>query len=810
MPACLPDLALMSKPAAPSSVSDLSDRPPAQRVSITGAWGGMPPPDSGDDPLIGTTLRGTYVIKRVLGEGGMGRVYEADHTRIERKRVAVKVLRAELASNPEVQGRFQREAEAVAAISHPNVVSLYDVDRTPQGWPYLVSELLVGTDLSDHLDRVGRLGPVTAIHIATQICDALDTAHRLGVAHRDLKPQNIFLVGDFTSTGPPLRPMVKILDFGLSRFLDGESSSSLTKTGVVMGTPSYMAPEQARGIRANHLADIYGVGALVYAMLTGRPPFNEDTPHMTILAVMERDPVRPRAIEPSITEPLELVIQRAMAKEPADRYPDMASLKFAIEPFGLPTLAANRRHAEQTVALASRGGSRLGLEADADAVRLARPRLVLYILLTVVVSAGLLATLMGGIAVLTGWLSFSTSELGLLLLAAAGTSLTPAILIVRQLRRDVWHNSARVLDLLDRVRDPLLAALTALGLSLVVLRFVDGVVARHAAGRLLQGGVGIAWAGWNLLLPVVALMAAGAELVRARWHDNDGGRVRRLLLGPGLSTLVIACAGGVLYAGLEWHAAVAPPTRVSPDRTEAIPTHPTTPSGEASATPADAPPKPRKPIARAADEELATAIDLGVDGLLPLSERYPEDPQVLRALTMAFASRATGRVDAMAVAKRLFLVAPEARQDPDMKVLVTRAAETPGESSKLAFELMAEHMGAVGPDLLYDLMLTRAALTARARQYLQQPAIRDKATPALKVAFDLREAQDCEARLPLLGRAAQLGDARALAVLQPLVQGTKKGCGKWKSQPCAAACATQAAEYQQTISSIARRLREGR
>jgi tRNA A-37 threonylcarbamoyl transferase component Bud32 len=773
----------------------------------------MPIPDSGDDPLIGITLSGTWIVRRVLGEGGMGRVYEARHTRIERKRAAIKVLRPELSSNPEVQGRFRREAEAAAAISHPNVVSLYDVDRTPQGWPYLVSELLVGTDLSNHLERVGRLGTVTAIHIVTQICDALETAHRLGVAHRDLKPQNVFLVGDFASTGPPLRPMVKILDFGLSRFLDGENSSSLTKTGVVMGTPSYMAPEQARGLRADHLADIYGVGALVYAMLTGRPPFNEETPHLTILAVMERDPVRPRAIEPSITEPLEMVIQRAMAKEPSDRYPDMASLKFAIEPFGLPMLAANRRAADQTVALAPRGGSRLGLEAEADAVRLARPRLVLYILLTVALSAALLATMLGGIAVLTGWLAFSTSELGLLLLAAIGTSLTPAILIVRQLRRDVWHNSARVLDLLARVRDPLLAALVALGLSLVALRFLDGVVARYATGGLLGSGAGMDWPGWNLLLPVVAGVAAGAELLRAKLYNDDATRLRRLLLGPGLSTGVIALTVGVLYGGLEWHEAVAPPpsaARPAPP----VPIVAVTPKPpvQPSAAPVEPRPKPpeAKPIARASDEALATAIDLGVDGLLPLSERYPEDPQVLRALTMAFASRATGRVDAMAVAKRLFVVSPEARQDPDMKVLVTRGAETPGEAGKLAFELMVEHMGAAGPDLLYEIMLTRPSVTARARQYLEQPAIRDKATPALKIAYDLRKADDCEARLPLLGRAAQLGDERALAVLQPLVKGTKKGCGKWKNLPCAAPCAAQASEYQKTISSIARRLRERR
>jgi tRNA A-37 threonylcarbamoyl transferase component Bud32 len=242
----------------------IASKPNAQTPepeSPNASWTGMPLADGGD-PLIGTTLNGTYVVLRLLSKGGMGCIYEARHTRIERRRVAIKVLRPELAQVPEVHGRFRREAEAAATISHPNVLTLFDVDRTPQGWPYLVSELLVGVDLSVYLERFGRLGPLTAIHVATQVCDALQAAHQLGVVHRDVKPQNVFLVGDF-SAGPSLSPMVKVLDFGLSRFLDASNDSSLTKVGVVMGTPSYMAPEQARGLRADHCADIYGMARRV-------------------------------------------------------------------------------------------------------------------------------------------------------------------------------------------------------------------------------------------------------------------------------------------------------------------------------------------------------------------------------------------------------------------------------------------------------------------------------------------------------------------------------------------------------------------
>jgi serine/threonine-protein kinase len=764
------------------------------------SWAGMPLAGDTDDPLIGMTLSGTYVVLRLLSEGGMGRIYEARHTRIERQRVAIKVLRPELAQVPEVHGRFRREAEAAAAISHPNVLTLFDVDRTPQGWPYLVSELLVGVDLSVYLERFGRLSPDTAIHIATQVCDALQAAHQLGVVHRDVKPQNVFLVGDF-SAGPPLRPMVKVLDFGLSRFLDASNDSSLTKVGVVMGTPSYMAPEQARGLRADHRADIYGAGALVYAMLTGRPPFDELTPHLTILAVMDRDPVRPRALEPSISDSLELVVQRAMAKEPADRYPDMASLESALEPFGLALPSASRRTGLEPAQ--PTGGSRLRLEAEADTVRLARPRLVSYSLLAVVAVGVLLATMLAAIAVFTNWLSFST-----MLLAAVGTSLTPAALLVRRVRRDVWENSAKVLALLERVRDPLMAALAAVGCAALTLRFIDGVVARYATSGLFAHGAGMAWPGWNLLFPLVAAIAAGAALLRARLHNDNAGRIKRLLLGPGLSALVIAVVAGALYGGFRWWAAVAPAAQAGSHSVVAQ----RAPRGKAVPPPAvvhEPPPTvPARAVrATANNAELVAAIGLGVDGLLPLSERYPEDPNVLRALTFAFGSRATGWAAAMAVARRWLLASPDAAHDKDLKLLIIRGAETPAETSKLAFELMAEHMGTAGPDLLYEVQLTRPAASKRAGTVLDQPAVRAKASPALAIAYELRQVRSCKTRLPLLERAAHLGDERAMMVLLPLITGAKRGCGKYRNLPCPGACAAFGAEYRAAIDAIADRIR---
>jgi serine/threonine protein kinase len=290
-------------------------------------WRGISVSDSGDE-LIGTTLNGTYVVERLLGEGGMGRVYLARHTRIAQKRVAVKVLHTEFASSTQVLARFQREAEAAAAISHPNVVTVLDVDITARGMPYMVCEYLEGVDLSDHLKEVKRLDVVDALSVTRQLCRGLRAAHERGVIHRDLKPPNVFLVGDF-SKGAPAKLFAKVLDFGLSRFHASEGDQNLTKTGFIMGTPTYMAPEQARGQRVDHRADVYGLGTILYTILTGRAPFDEETPQATILAVLNSEPPRPRSLVSSIPPHLELVIERAMAKNPDDRFPDMAAFEAA-------------------------------------------------------------------------------------------------------------------------------------------------------------------------------------------------------------------------------------------------------------------------------------------------------------------------------------------------------------------------------------------------------------------------------------------------------------------------------------------------
>ncbi|HEY5958440.1 MAG TPA: serine/threonine-protein kinase, partial [Polyangiaceae bacterium] len=190
-----------------------------------------------EDPLIGAVLADTYHIVRLIGEGGMGRVYEALHTRLVNRKLAVKLLHDDMARQAEILTRFEREAEAASTIIHPNVVEVLDVDRLDDGRPYIVCEYLQGEELGALLDRVGTLPVETAVRIVRQICRALMAAHDRNIVHRDMKPENVFLVGD------PRAPRVKVIDFGISKQNDG--SSKLTRTGMVMGTPAYMAPEQA-------------------------------------------------------------------------------------------------------------------------------------------------------------------------------------------------------------------------------------------------------------------------------------------------------------------------------------------------------------------------------------------------------------------------------------------------------------------------------------------------------------------------------------------------------------------------------------
>jgi eukaryotic-like serine/threonine-protein kinase len=284
-----------------------------------------------DDIDVGSVLRETYEIVGVLGRGGMGTVFLARHLRLPGKQVAVKVLQGAIAS-PELHQRFRREAEIVSRLGHPNVVEVLDFNTLEHGTPYLVLEFLRGESLHKRLKR-GPLDKDTAFSIIRQVGSALQTAHKAGIVHRDLKPDNIFLVP--TDAGGVVAERVKLLDFGISKMADSDSSLK-TRDAVLIGTPQYMAPEQALGKNSTIDArtDVFALGCIVYEMLSGRGPFAGDLIAEVVYRVVHEQPEPLSKLVPNIADTVVRSVERAMRKEPAERYASITD--FVSELTGIP------------------------------------------------------------------------------------------------------------------------------------------------------------------------------------------------------------------------------------------------------------------------------------------------------------------------------------------------------------------------------------------------------------------------------------------------------------------------------------------
>jgi serine/threonine protein kinase len=453
-----------------------------------------------EDPMIGAVLGGSYEVIRMVGEGGMGRVYEARHQRLTTKRFAVKMLHPDLARQPDVVTRFQREAEASSVISHPHVVDVYDVSSTPDGRPYIVAELLQGEELGNHLERVGQMTASGAAHVVRQVAAALGAAHTAGIVHRDVKPENVFLSGEGSH--------VKVLDFGISKV--GDNKDGLTKTGTVMGTPDYMAPEQARGDKVDARADIYAAGAILYRAITGKKPFEGRDPMATLTAVLTEEPPRPSELNPGVPLSLELVIQKAMAKNPAERFQTMAELDAALAPFDeqaspielAPGSVAEDRRAAATAKTVLRQSSATVQSASMDeatrAVKLARPGLVFFTGLGGLwLLAGMLVTVASSIRLVRGGSDLTQSEAIISLVGALAALSTPAVLWIRHLAREVWPSTPRAMDAQQRLRRTVLYSAATAGIGALVVQLFEVVLKRHGEG---------------LAKPVWALVVIGAAL----------------------------------------------------------------------------------------------------------------------------------------------------------------------------------------------------------------------------------------------------------------------------------------------------------
>ena len=273
------------------------------------------------DKYLGKRLDGRYEIHELIGIGGMANVYRCTDT-LDDREVAIKILKDEFLNNEEFIRRFKNESKAIAMLSHPNIVKVYDVSFGDM-IQYIVMEYIDGITLKEYIDRQGIIEWKDVLHLTTQILKALQHAHECGIVHRDIKPQNIMLLQDGT---------IKVTDFGIARFSD---KATRTMTDQAIGSVHYIAPEQARGDNTDGKTDIYSVGVMLYEMLTGRLPFDGDSAVTVALMQLQSTPKRPREVNPGIPIGLEQITMKAMQKQPADRYTSAAEMLSELERFRL-------------------------------------------------------------------------------------------------------------------------------------------------------------------------------------------------------------------------------------------------------------------------------------------------------------------------------------------------------------------------------------------------------------------------------------------------------------------------------------------
>ncbi len=374
-------------------------------------------PQAHRDPLIGTVLDGRYNIEKVLGEGGMGLVYKATHTTLG-KTLAVKVLRPEVSKNEEIVARFRQEAQSASAIGNQHIIDISDFGSLPDGSTYFVMEFLTGKSLTDALKE--KFDTKRTINVAKQLCNALGSAHEIGVVHRDMKPDNVQLIERGGS-----RDFVKVLDFGIAKV--GGAGSKLTQAGQVFGTPHYMSPEQCAGTNVDHRTDIYALGVILYEMACGFVPFDADNLMGILTKHLYEEPIRPSDLPPPTNVPpaLEAVIMKCLAKKVDQRYQSMADVAADLDAisFGLTPMAVAEQVSRNTATAnfgANDGTTGMTVSIGQPVVPTTKP------IIPIMIGIVALALVGGGAAMMMGGEEKPPEDVNVVAPAVAAPAPTPA------------------------------------------------------------------------------------------------------------------------------------------------------------------------------------------------------------------------------------------------------------------------------------------------------------------------------------------------------------------------------------------------
>ena len=717
---------------------------------------------AGDDPRIGTVLGERYRIDALIGEGGMGRVYKAEHV-LMRKKLAVKILHNELTSVPDVVTRFEREAMAAANIEHANVAAATDFGKLPDGAVFLVLEYVEGQSLRDEIAK-GPIAAERALKIARQIGSALASAHAIKIVHRDLKPENVLLVVKGQE-----RDFVKVLDFGIAKVPIGSlslgtSERPITRAGMVFGTPEYMAPEQALGQTVDGRADLYSLGVILYEMLAGVRPFTSKSA-TNILAqqlAIGPPPFSERAQGIAIPPQVEQLVLCLLRRDADERPKDAAELVSRIDSLLVQPVGETSQMFTQI------GGSLAGNDRGAGGQ--ARGALA---------GEGILGPgLQAGSH--TGQAPGSAFDVG----AEAGA--TPAFV------------APRPPGGLPADGAPGAAAAAAAGAHTYPQGSLagPGPQALPPSSRLRPGSSSGPPSPGEEAGPGALPRSAGMVLT---WVDglraSLPGPLRRIPAPALLAVAALVLAGG--FASL---LAVAASLAVP------VPE----PAPNASAAPSATPRQPaavQPPATDPTKKQLAAAKRKGSDPLRALAKKYPKSTKVLLELAKAYRleRKFSDAVEAIRLALSLD---PKLNQNKDVARMLWQTAQ-PKQSVEATFALLEGPMGSRGADIVFDLVeerKVREAVKRRGAAYLKSEHFKSQASPTLQVAVALRYNRSCKARYDLLPRAKQVGDERALKYLRECVR--TRGCGRRGSHDCYP-CMRRDNRLKDAIEAIEKRRKKG-